>query len=184
MTELKKLSLETIGIDDENLELILKLKIDTLIYLNNILDKINEAVEKAIGINEHLASDIKLLKSIDGIGDKTAKDFMLELVSIDNFASRKELTAYIGTDPGVKQSGVSLNVNGRITKRGNAYLRRTIYLMALGVIRYDTNFKNYYNKKISEGKRYKQAVIAVANKLIRLIFSILKSKTIYEPTRY
>lgn len=182
-TNLRELARKSIGLGDKNLELILKIKINTLIFLQREIKDIEKAIGNAINDNDNIKSDIELLKTIRGIGDVTAEDFMLELETIEKFESYKSLTAYIGTDPGIKQSGETINVRCHITKRGNAYLRRTIYLMALGVVRYDEYFREYYDKKISEGKRYKQAIISVANKLIRLIFAMLKYKTVYEPIK-
>jgi transposase len=49
--------------------------------------------------------------------------------------------------------------------------------MAVSVARYNPVFKEYLTKKIAEGKKYRQAVIAVANKLIRVIFYLLKNKS-------
>jgi hypothetical protein len=45
--------------------------------------------------------------------------------------------------------------------------------MAVSVIKNNLKFKEYYLKKRGEGKRYKEAVIAVANKLLRTIFALL-----------
>jgi transposase len=112
-----------------------------------------------------------------GIGDITAAKFLIEIGDIQNFKSHKQLRAYIGTDPSVKQSGSSVNVNGKISKRGNAHLRKTVWQMAVGVIRSSDYFAQYFYKKINEGKKYKQAVIAVANKLIKTLYAMLKNKT-------
>ena len=75
----------------------------------------------------------------------------------------------------------SINVTGRISKRGNAYLRKTIWQMAVGTIRCNQKFNDYFNKKMREGKKYKQAVIAVANKLIKTLYALLKNKTLFDP---
>lgn len=102
------------------------------------------------------------------------------LGNLDNFSSHKKLATFIGIDPSLKQSGSSIMYQGKITKKGNSYLRRTIYQMAVCAIRYSNKFKAYFEKKISEGKKYKQAVIAVANKLLKTIFSMLKNKTKFD----
>jgi transposase len=85
----------------------------------------------------------------------------------------------MGMDPTIKQSGSSINVNGKISKRGNAHLRRTLWQMASAVKRYSPTFEEYYQKKRNEDKKYKQAVIAVANKLIKTLYALLKNKSHY-----
>ncbi|KQC06561.1 MAG: hypothetical protein APR54_07135 [Candidatus Cloacimonas sp. SDB] len=49
--------------------------------------------------------------------------------------------------------------------------------MAVASINYSFYFRCYFDKKMAEGKKYKQAVIAVANKLIRTLYALLKNKT-------
>ena len=115
-----------------------------------------------------------------GIGDITAKSFLIEIKDICNFSSAKQIIAFFGTDPSVKSSGSSINIQGKISKRGNPHGRRTMWQMAVSVIRSDPYFNAYFRKKRNEGMKYKQAVIATANKLIRVIFGMLKSKTEYK----
>lgn len=118
-----------------------------------------------------------MLKSIPGIGEVTSKNFASMLTNINDFSSHKKLSAFIGIDPSLKQSRSSVFYQGKITKRGNSNLRRTIYQMAVCVVRSCDKFSAYFHKKIDEGKKYKQAIIAVANKLLKTIFSMLKNKT-------
>jgi transposase len=182
--ELKRLANCSIGISDENLSLVLQSKIRRLFFLKDELLSLDALINKNINNNDKLNSSIEILKSIDGIGDKTSKDFMIEVGDINRFDNSKKLTAYIGTDPSIKQSGTSLYIQGKISKKGNSHLRRTIYKMAIGVCFHNISFKRYYQKKRKEGKSYKQSLIAVANKLIRLIYSMLINRTMYNKNKY
>ena len=67
------------------------------------------------------------------------------------FKSGKQLVAYAGLDPKVKQSGASLAHNTAITKRGSPYLRRAFFIAASVAQRYDPDLKAYYEKKRAEG---------------------------------
>ena len=175
--ELKALAKNSIGIKDDSLETVLILKIKRLLFIIEQIDDLNDLLR--LFVKENLQQDFDILTSINGIGEITAEKFLIEIVDIENFKSHKQLRAYIGTDPSIKQSGSSINVSGRISKRGNAYLRKTIWQMAVGVIRCCSHFADYFYKKISEGKKYKQAVIAVANKLIKTLYAMLKNKTLF-----
>jgi len=175
--ELKTLAKNSIGIKDISLEVVLILKIKRLIFIIEQIDDLNDLLRSFV--KENLQQDFDIITSINGIGETTAEKFLIEIVDIKNFKSHNQLRAYIGTDPSIKQSGSSVNVSGRISKRGNAYLRKTIWQMAVGVIRCCPHFADYFYKKISEGKKYKQAVIAVANKLIKTLYAMLKNKTCF-----
>jgi len=173
--EILLMAKNSIGINNQSLEKILISKIKQLEFLQLQLDEFNEIIEQFV--DEHHNDDIELLTSISGTGKASAASFLVELGNINNFATHKQLTAFIGTDPTIYQSGTSVNVKGSISKRGNSHLRRAVWHMARAGAVWNPTLKAYYDKKRSEGKTFKQSVIAVANKLIRIIFSMLKNNT-------
>ena len=174
-SEILSMAKNSIGINNQSLEKILISKIKQLEFLQLQLNEFNEIIEQFV--DEHHNDDIELLTSISGTAKASASSFLIELGDINKFATHKQLTAFIGTDPTIYQSGTSVNVKGSISKRGNSHLRRTIWHMARAATVWNTTLKAYYDKKRSEGKTFKQSVIAVANKLIRIIFSMLKNNT-------
>ena len=150
--------------------------------------KIQKLLDSTSGNKVRISADeiLSLAKNSIAVPDKylekvlTSKNFMVEVSSVKKFKSVKQLCAFIGIDPSVKQSGTSINYRGKISKRGNAYLRRTIWQMAIGTIRSCEKFNTYFTKKREEGKKFKQAVIATANKLLKTIFILLKNKTKFD----
>jgi len=177
--EILFLAKNSIAISDRYLEKVLTSKIRRLLSIQNELSFLDEELQNSLEDTD-INDDIELLQSIPGIGSITSKNFMVEVSSVDKFNSVKQLCAFIGIDPSIKQSGTSVNFTGKISKRGNANLRRTIWQMAIGAIRTCQKFNDYYSKKRAEGKKFKQAVIAVANKLLRTIFVLLKNKTKFD----
>jgi transposase len=177
--EILSLTKNSIAISDKYLEKVLTSKIRRLITIQDELSFLDEELQNSLEDTD-INDDIELLQSIPGIGTVTSKNFMVEVSSIDRFNSVKQLCAFIGIDPSVRQSGTSVNYRGKISKRGNANLRRTIWQMAIGTIRSCQKFNTYFTKKREEGKKFKQAVIAVANKLLKTIFILLKNKTKFD----
>jgi transposase len=177
-SELLSLAKNSIGINNKSLETVLVSKIKQLFFMQSQLEEFNQLIESFV--DEHHNDHMDLLTSIPGVGKPSAASFLTELGDINHFKTHKQLTAFIGTDPSVFQSGSSVNGRSSISKRGNAHLRRTIWHMARASTVWSQTFKAYYDKKRSEGKTFKQSVIAVANKLIRIIFSILKNHTKFE----
>lgn len=180
--ELKNMAQSSIGINDYALEKVLVTKINRLLFILEQINDMNELLHDFV--HQHLQQNFEIITSINGIGKTTAEKFLIEIGDIKNFKSHKQLRAYIGTDPSIKQSGSSIHVNGKISKRGNSYLRKTIWQMAVGVIRCCDYFADYFHKKINEGKKYKQAVIAVANKLIKTLYAMLKNNTRFQVNYY
>lgn len=125
---------------------------------------------------------VELLKTIPGIGPKLAATIAAEIGDINRFGSAKQLVAYFGVDPSVKQSGNFLGTKNKLTKRGSPFARRALYLAAMVSVRDSKRAEypnkvihDYYNKK-KKNKAKKQALGAVMNKLVRIIYSVLKNK--------
>ena len=120
------------------------------------------------------------INSIYGIGEFTTSIIIAELGDINRFNNIKELTAYCGLDPSIKQSGKSVNVHGPISKSGNKYMRKILYIACSNIVRLTAISKNendietYYRKKRNEGKHHYAAIIACTTKLLRKILALCK----------
>ncbi len=120
-------------------------------------------------------SEIRLLRSIPGIGMRMACVIVSFLQRFEGFSRAKEVTSYLGICPSPYESGKSVKRRGRISKKGNPYIRKVLYLCALSALRFNIACKELYERLLERGKAKKQALMAVANKLIRQAFGVLKS---------
>jgi len=122
--------------------------------------------------------DYKIVQSIPGIGEKIAATIISEIGEIDRFSHPKKLVAFAGVDPRVYSSGKFTATTNRITKRGSSRLRHALYLAVLCGIRSSRNkkLKEFYDKKKSEGKPAKVAIVACINKLLHWIYALLNRK--------
>ena len=120
------------------------------------------------------------INSIFGIGEFTTSLIIAELGDINRFRNIKELTAYCGLDPSIKQSGKSINIKGPISKSGNKYLRKLLFVSILNILSLtrlcdiENDIEIYYRKKRNEGKHHYVATIACTTKLLRKIFVLCK----------
>lgn len=120
------------------------------------------------------------INSIFGIGEFTTSLIIAELGDINRFRNIKELTAYCGLDPSIKQSGKSINIKGPISKSGNKYLRKILFVSILNILSLtrlcdiENDIEIYYRKKRNEGKHHYVATIACTTKLLRKIFVLCK----------
>ena len=120
------------------------------------------------------------INSIFGIGEFTTSIIISELGNINRFNNIKELTAYCGLDPSIKQSGRSIDIHGPISKSGNKYLRKILFVSCLNIVRLsakchiENDIEIYYRKKRNEGKHHYAAIIACTTKLLRKILALSK----------
>ena len=151
---------------------------DTLHALETHIASAVKAI-RAQGIQSTDPAVSGLLSSIPGVGETLAATIASEIGDVHRFSSSKALVAYAGLDPKVRQSGITLARNTKITKRGSPYLRRALFIAASIAQRYDPALKTYYEKKRSEGKRYKEATVANARHVLQRIYAVWKRGTPY-----
>jgi transposase len=180
--QIKEAAKTSIGTVSVTKEIVIKQKASMLLQLGEHLKEITSVLIKHC--QAIMDEDMKILKSIKGIGDKIAVNFLIEMGGdISNFENHRKLIAMSGLDPAVYHSG-QYEGKGRISKRGNRHLRRTIWLMTVRVLQFDETFKRYYLKRREDGLPYKKAVLATAHKLIRTIFAMLSNKTFFHANAY
>jgi transposase len=119
----------------------------------------------------------KLLQSIPGVGPQTASTCVAEIGDIERFPDSRKLTAYIGLDSRVYESGTSIHGKGYISKRGSKILRTRFYNAASVAVLHDNIFREFFLKKRSEGKSYRVALCAVMHKMVRTVFAVWKRNT-------
>jgi len=122
------------------------------------------------------------LKTIPGIGNKTAVMLVVLTDGFDRFTSGSELCNYAGLTPIVRQSGSSVSGRPRISKIGNQKLRNLLFMCSFNACKYNKACRDLYERLVAKGKSKKLALIAVCNKLLKQAFAIAKSGLIYDDT--
>ena len=95
------------------------------------------------------------------------------------FDSAKKVCSFIGIAPSPYESGSSVKRRGRISKKGSPIARKILYMATLSAIRYNKTIKEFYERLLQKGKTKMTAIIACMNKLIRIIFAVVKYKREY-----
>jgi transposase len=134
---------------------------------------------RGLGTQRVDGTTANLLVSIPGIGPAISAILIAEIENVARFDRPESLIAYAGLDPKVRQSGLSMKRNTKITKRGSPFLRRAAYLAASIAQRHDAGLKKYYLKKRAEGKRYKEATVANARHILNRVYAVWKRGTPY-----
>jgi len=148
------------------------------------LEKIKEEIDKILSPKDGSGSfPGSNLLSTPAIGKNTLAVFLSVAGSNGtNYPSGKKLIGHIGFFPQIFESGQTRK-NNIISHRGPNYVRKGLYMAAVSSLRHNPEMRTLYNKKISQGKTRKQALICVAKKLAQMMLSMLKSGQEYRPER-
>ncbi|MGN1082168.1 MAG: IS110 family transposase [Candidatus Avispirillum sp.] len=120
------------------------------------------------------------LLSIPGVGYTTAGLIAGEIGDIDRFHSADSLVSFSGTYVTVYESGKYKAQHCMPSKKGSRYLRYALFQIARIIWQHDPVFNAYYIKKQNEGKHYYVILGHVQKKVIRVVYSLMKSGASYE----
>jgi len=152
------------------------------------IDKISETLEKQIRkIEEDLVAltqkeferQMQKLTSIKGIGASLAAALIITTGGFTYFDNAKQVSRYLGICPTYQQSGTSVNVKGHINRNGDSHLRSQLYVASWSMSLCNKECRNLYLRMKEKGKPGKLIMIAVANKVLRQCFAVVKHDTDY-----
>ncbi len=147
--------------------------------MNKQIKEIEKLISNHIKKHTDLSDKGKLLVSIPGIGEKTVAVILAFLSDIENFKSVKQVVAFVGLNPQQRQSGTSVHGTSRISKTGNADLRKAFYMPAIVSLKFNPIVTEFAKRLGSLGKPKMVIVIAAMRKLIHIIYGVLKNKTLF-----
>lgn len=153
--------------------------------LTRNLKHLNKEIELLEGrllelVKQEQQHQLTLLKSIPGMGVKTALFLIVVTDGFRKFESAKQLCSYVGITPTIRESGSSIRGRSRISKVGNRKLRNLLFLCAFSACKHNKACKELYDRIVAKGKSKKLALIAVSNKLLKQAFAIAKSGLPYD----
>ena len=124
------------------------------------------------------------LKSIPGVGPKTAMLLIAITDGFERFENVKQLVSYIGLSPRIFESGTSVKGKARIAKMGMGTIRKLLYMCAWSAKRCNAACRELYDRLKAKGKPEKVIKIAIAHKLLRIAFAIGRKQTTFEKNHH
>jgi transposase len=150
-------------------------------YLNQEIKHTEELIREHINSHPTLKQQSALLDSIPGIAQTTAALLLSEITDIKQYRSARQVAAYAGLVPRERQSGSSVRGRTRLSKIGNARLRRALYFPAITALRCSPFFQTWAEGLEKRGKSKMSIICAVMRKLIHLAYGVLKSGKEFDP---
>jgi transposase len=127
------------------------------------------------------AADLQRLQTIPGVGPIVALTVVAIFSEVERFPSAKHVASYAGLVPSTSQSG-ERERHGRIPKQGSGELRAMLCEAAQHARRSDHPLNPYFTKLCAK-RGYRMAVIAVAHRLCRIMFAMLRHQRDFDIKR-
>lgn len=142
--------------------------------LKEAILKIETNIQTLVTKNQEAQNKINLVTSLKGVSTQTAINLYVYTKGFTAFGNAKQLASYCGVVPFERKSGVSVRYKPKISPFANKELKRLLHLCAMSAIQHDAELKQYYQRKVAEGKNKMSVVNAVRNKLILRVFAVLR----------
>lgn len=172
--EIKEAARNSVG--DDNTAVALEVQ-SMIALINTRAEQIDTLDKKIEEFSRQLNSPIT---SIPGISYITGMTILAEIGDINDFPEAAKLISYAGMEPLVHQSGKYDAAHMPISKHGSRYLRKALYQAVFTVCKYCQVFNDYYTKKRDQGKTYRCAQGHCVRKLLRVIYKLLSTDTVYD----
>lgn len=149
-----------------------------IVHIESQLKKIDMEIQDQLNQHEDVQQKINLMKGVPGVGKQTALHILISTKDFTGFESVKKLACYAGVVPFQNESGVLIR-RARVSKMACKKLKSVLHMAALAAVRTNSELKEYYIRKIAEGKNKMSVLNAVRNKILQRIWAVIERQTPY-----
>ena len=163
--------------------------LDLIEFYENKIEKLAKEIK-----NRFKQKTVEHLMTIPGLAENISPLIYAEAGGIERFKEANAYVSYIGFDVVIVQSG-KYEFRGKISKQGNKYLRKAFYQAADVARRFIPEYKEYYakmferktgfkpedKKKITGKSPHKLINVAIARKLAKIAYCVMKENRPYYP---
>lgn len=161
------------------------LKINRIIIkqISAAIKKVEDKMQEIIISNPELQKQNELIQSIPGVGPQTALYMILITKSFQSFENWRQVACYAGIAPFEYSSGTSIKGRTKVHHLADKKLKSLLNLCALNTKKYDKEIKDYYQRKVAEGKPKMLVINNVRCKIVSRIFATINRGTPYVNTQ-
>lgn len=149
-----------------------------IVDIEERITAVEEEILLIIESNTELEENYKLAVSVKGVGPVIATDLIIKTGNFRDIDTAGKAASYTGVCPFPNSSG-KMVLKSKISPFGDKKLKSLLYMGAKSAVKHNKEYRLYYEQKKQEGKPHFLIMNNVSNKLLRTIYSVVKSKTPY-----
>ncbi len=146
------------------------------------IKEVEAAIKELIKQDEALENNYRLLVSIKGVGFVTAVYMLAYTDNFSKFINSRKFSCYAGLAPFEHSSGSSIRGRSRVSHYANKKAKSILNLAASSAIQHNKELKEYYQRRVSEGKSKMGSLNIIRNKLVDRMFAVVKRQSAYQET--
>lgn len=153
---------------------------EELTALEGRIDRLTAEALTRVRTDPAIAERFEALDSITGVGPASALALLAELLVLPRGMNSRACVCHAGLDVRIHRSGSSVDRAPRLSKHGNTYLRRALYMPAMTAIAHDPHAKAFRDRLLARGKKKMQALAAVMRKLLTAAWALIRNPAAYD----
>jgi len=150
--------------------------------LEKSLLAVEAKITEFIKADENLNQQFDLITTVKGVGKVLALLIIIYTQGCTKIVDGRKLACYSGVAPFEYRSGTSIIGRTGVSKFANSDLKRVLHMAAISSVQHNPDLKEYYKRKVAEGKSKMAVINAVRNKLLHRIVAVIKRGTPYQTT--
>lgn len=148
--------------------------------LEKSLDKVDEQILLSISQDQELKQKYDLMLTVKGVGKVLAAMLLVYTHGFNRLTDSRKLACYSGVAPFVYESGTSIRGKTGVSKFANNELKKVLHMAAISSVQHNPDLRQYFQRKVQEGKNKMSVINAVRNKLLHRVVAVIKRGTPYE----
>jgi len=164
-------------------EIVKMLKASSRLSIQGIrkdIKKVDEMIKETIDSDENIKALFKTVTSVENVGIIVATSMIVYTNEFKKFNNPKKFACYAGIAPFEHSSGKSIRGKTRVSFMANKFLKKLLHLSAIGAISRPGELKDYFDRKVADGKNKMLVINAIRNKIILRIFACVNQNKYFE----
>lgn len=162
---------------------VLKINTSTVRRLKTNLKKLDNKIQELLSKDEGLKEKNRLIQSIPGVGPQTSIYLLLATRGFTCFENSRQLACYGGVAPFEYSSGSSIRGRTKVSHLADKKLKSLLNMCAMNAKTWDYELKQYYDRKVKEGKPKMLILNNIRNKILGRVFAVINRGTPYVNTQ-
>ena len=167
--------MHNMGLEDE----LTSLNAEMVENINKQIKILEDKIQNLIECDTQLKQMDKIIQSVPGVGKVLSWYFIAKTNAFTDIKDPRKMACYAGVVPFEHQSGYSIYRKPHVSVFADKLLKSLLHLGAMTAIRGKNDLREYYLRKVGEGKNKMSVLNAVRNKIIHRVFAVINKKTFY-----
>lgn len=161
------------------IKLVQKMNKKLINHINQAIKEVETAINAIISTDLKLKHTFDLITSVPGVGKILGWELLVKTDGFNQLTNPRKLACYAGVVPFDFSSGTSIYKRPRTSVLADRKLKKLLHMASLRVIQIDGELKNYFHRKVEQGKNKMSVLNAIRNKILARVCATIKNQQKY-----